>query len=228
MTPTPDATRGGVVIGDDGLARPPWAAANDLLRRYYDTEWGVLVRDERGVFERNSLEAFQRGCRGRRSSPSGRRSAKRSIDSIPTSSPATDRRRWRDCSTTFASCATAARSRRRSATRAATIDLRRDGGLAELVWAHQPEESPAPRVVTGIPTMTEDSERLARALSKRGFSFVGPTTMFALMEAIGVVDTHLLDTHRRGCSGLWTVDGRRRARPPKVGIAMVASRLGGR
>ena len=52
---------GGLVIGEDGLARPAWAAADRLLRDYYDTEWGMPVRDERGLFERISLEAFQSG-----------------------------------------------------------------------------------------------------------------------------------------------------------------------
>ena len=50
-----------LVTGDDGLARPAWAATDPLLREYYDTEWGMPVRDERGVFERLSLEAFQSG-----------------------------------------------------------------------------------------------------------------------------------------------------------------------
>ena len=50
-----------LVVGDDGLARPAWAATDPLLREYYDTEWGIPVRDERGVFERLSLEAFQSG-----------------------------------------------------------------------------------------------------------------------------------------------------------------------
>src|ERR1044071_5614288 len=50
-----------LVIGDDGLARPTWAATDPLLRDYYDNEWGMPVRDERGLFERISLEAFQSG-----------------------------------------------------------------------------------------------------------------------------------------------------------------------
>ena len=50
-----------LVVGEDGLARPAWAATDPLLRHYYDTEWGMPVRDERGVFERLSLEAFQAG-----------------------------------------------------------------------------------------------------------------------------------------------------------------------
>ena len=51
----------GLVIGEDGRARPAWAARDPLLREYYDTEWGLPVTDERGVFERLSLEAFQSG-----------------------------------------------------------------------------------------------------------------------------------------------------------------------
>ena len=50
-----------LVTGTDGLARPAWAESSDLLREYYDTEWGVPVTDERGLFERISLEAFQSG-----------------------------------------------------------------------------------------------------------------------------------------------------------------------
>jgi DNA-3-methyladenine glycosylase I len=63
--------------------------------------------------------------------------------------------------------------------------------------------TPRPVVHTDIPTQSEESVALSKALRKRGFSFVGPTTMFALMEAIGMVDTHLLDSHRRGSSGVW-------------------------
>lgn len=51
----------GVVIGEDGLARPQWASSDLLMREYYDTEWGMPVRDEQGLFERLSLEAFQAG-----------------------------------------------------------------------------------------------------------------------------------------------------------------------
>jgi DNA-3-methyladenine glycosylase I len=197
----------GVVVGCDGLARPPWAAANELLRHYYDTEWGVPVRDERGVFERISLEAFQSGL---------------SWATILAKRPA-----FREAFHDFDPDTVAAygqsevarlldddrivRNRRKiEATirnARATIDLRGDGGLAELIWSFQPARSPAPLTVADIPTKTEDSAALARELRRRGFSFLGPTTVFALMEAIGVVDTHLLDSHRRGCSGLWSADG---------------------
>ena len=54
-----------------------------------------------------------------------------------------------------------------------------------------------------IPTTSPESLALSKALKKRGFSFVGPTTMYALMEALGIVDTHLVQSHRRGTSGVW-------------------------
>src|SRR5699024_1253148 len=59
--PAEAETREGTVLCADGLRRPPWAASDELLRGYYDTEWGMPVVDERGVFERLSLEAFQSG-----------------------------------------------------------------------------------------------------------------------------------------------------------------------
>ena len=51
----------GVVVGDDGLARPVWASVDPMLREYYDTEWGMPIRDEQGLFERIALEGFQAG-----------------------------------------------------------------------------------------------------------------------------------------------------------------------
>src|SRR5690606_34554666 len=87
---------------------------------------------------------------------------------------------------------------------AATVALRAEGGLGEFVWSFRPADTPAPRTVHDIPTRSEASAALSKALRKRGFSFVGPTTMYALMEATGIIDTHLLDSHRRGSSGVWT------------------------
>jgi DNA-3-methyladenine glycosylase I len=85
----------------------------------------------------------------------------------------------------------------------ATVNLRDDGGLVDFVWSFQPDTTPAPQHFHEIPTQSPESHALSKALRARGFSFVGPTTMFALMEAIGIIDTHLLDSHRRGTSGIW-------------------------
>src|SRR5699024_3668608 len=90
------------------------------------------------------------------------------------------------------------------------IDLRGELGpgttLADLVWAHRPERTPMPATAADVPTTSPESAALAAELKRRGFRFVGPTTMFALMEALGVVDTHLLGSHRRGSSGVWAAD----------------------
>ena len=86
---------------------------------------------------------------------------------------------------------------------AATIALRDDGGLEAFIRGHRPTETPRPRTAEEVPTLSEESKALSKALRKRGFSFVGPTTMHALMEATGLVDTHLVGCHRRGSSGEW-------------------------
>jgi DNA-3-methyladenine glycosylase I len=86
----------------------------------------------------------------------------------------------------------------------ATITLRKEMGLSALVWSFQPESTPAPRTSGEIPTKSAESIALSKELRRRGFAFVGPTTIYALMEAISMVDTHLLGSHRRGCSGVWT------------------------
>ena len=86
-----------------------------------------------------------------------------------------------------------------------TIDvtLRADGGLGELLWSFQPAQTPRPVTQADVPSSSPESIALAKELKRRGFAFVGPTTLFALMEAVGIIDTHLLSSHRRGSSGVW-------------------------
>ena len=104
---------------------------------------------------------------------------------------------------TPASSATAPRSWPPARTRAAIVRLRDDGGLEAFVEAFRPERDPEPRTPPSVPTTSAESMALSKALRKRGFGFVGPTTMHALMEATGLVDTHLVGCHRRGASGEW-------------------------
>ncbi|MFP7760242.1 DNA-3-methyladenine glycosylase I [Marisediminicola sp. LYQ85] len=199
----PHDTDADVVVGDDGLARPPWAANDALLRSYYDTEWGMPVTDERGVFERVSLEAFQSGLSWAtilRKRPAFR-------DAFADFDPdIVARFDERDVERLMSDAGIVRNARKIDATignARATVALRADGGLADFVWSFRPSETPAPRSLREVPTSSPESFALARALRARGFSFVGPTTMFALMEAIGVVDTHLVGSHRRGASGVW-------------------------
>ncbi|MGW2153969.1 DNA-3-methyladenine glycosylase I [Nonomuraea sp. NPDC001699] len=194
----------GVLIGADGLARPAWAAASPLLRDYYDTEWGMPVTDEHGVYERVSLEGFQAGLSWAtilRKRPAFRAAFD---DFRPDAVAAyTDA----DVDRLMADTGIVRNRRKIEATitnARATIRLREEMGLAALVWSFRPEATPRPRTFAEIPTTSAESVALSKELRRRGFAFVGPTTMYALMEAIGIVDTHLLGSHRRGSSGIWT------------------------
>jgi DNA-3-methyladenine glycosylase I len=192
------------VVGEDGLARPVWASVDPLLRDYYDTEWGMPVRDERGLFERISLEAFQSGLSWAtilRKRPAFRAAfddfdpgavaeyGERDVERLMNDAGIVRNRRKIDATITNAR---------------ATIRLREDGGLVEFVWSFKPSKTPAPTSYAEVPTTSPQSVALAKALRRKGFTFVGPTTMYALMEAIGMVDTHLVDSHRRGSSGEWS------------------------
>ena len=196
-----------LVVGDDGLARPVWAATDPLLREYYDTEWGMPVRDERGVFERLSLEAFQSGLSWAtilRKRPAFRDAfsgfdpeAVAGFREADVARLLADARIVRNRAKILATVGNAR----------ATLHLRESGdvagGLAGLVWSFQPETTPRPHRLSDIPTQSPQSAALSRELKRRGFRFVGPTTMHALMEAIGIIDTHLVGSHRRGSSRVW-------------------------
>ncbi len=196
-------TASDLIIGSDGLARPAWAATTDLLRHYYDTEWGMPVRDEQGLFERLSLEAFQAGLswelvlrkrEGFRAAFAGfdpERVAEFGEGDVEKllENPEIIRNRRK--------IEAVIRNAR------AVLELREDGGLVDLIWSHQPAENLAPETRADIPSRSPESEALSKALKKAGLTFVGPVMCFALMEAIGMVDTHLLGSHRRGTSGVW-------------------------
>lgn len=192
-----------LIVDDDGLARPSWARANPLLREYYDTEWGLPVRDEQGLFERLSLECFQAGLSWAtilRKRPAFRTAfAEFDPDVVAAYGEA-------DVAGLMADAGIVRNRAKIVATignAAATIALRAEGGLVELIWSFQPAQTPAPRTLAEIPSTSPESVALSAELHRRGFRFVGPTTMFALMEAVGIVDTHLVGSHRRGSSGVW-------------------------
>lgn len=198
-------TDDGVVTGPDGLARPVWASVDPLLREYYDTEWGMPVRDEQGLFERISLEAFQAGLSWAtilRKRPAFRTAFHDfHVDTVAAYTDEDVERLLADPGIV----------RNRAKIKAAitnanaTIRLRNTIGLVDFVWGFQPAVTPRPTRFSDIPTQSPESIALSKALRKEGFAFVGPTTMYALMEAIGIIDTHLLSSHRRGSSGVWAV-----------------------
>lgn len=183
--------------------RTAWALSDPLLTEYYDTEWGLVVREERGMFERLTLEAFQAGLSWL--TILKRREALRAafvgfdVDKVALFTPEDVERLLADTSILRNRAKIEATIKNAQA----TIALRQDGGLAEFIWSFKPEATPEPHTMAEIPSTSPESVALSKALKKRGFSFVGPTTMFALMEAVGIVDTHIMTSHRRGISGVW-------------------------
>ncbi|MCG2623311.1 DNA-3-methyladenine glycosylase I [Arthrobacter sp. I2-34] len=194
----------GIVLGDDGLARPAWAAVDPLLREYYDTEWGMPVRSEQGIYERICLEGFQAGLSWAtilRKRPAFREAFHGfHVDTVAAFTDDDVERLMLDAGIVR----NRAKIRAAVTNARATIALRAEGGLSDFVWSFRPATTPAPKHFGEVPTTSPESVALSKALRARGFAFVGPTTMFALMEAIGMVDTHLVDSHRRGSSGIWT------------------------
>ncbi|WP_114854848.1 DNA-3-methyladenine glycosylase I [Brachybacterium sp. YJGR34] len=208
-----------LAVGADGLARPVWASVHEDLRLYYDTEWGMPVRDERGVFERLALEGFQSGLSWatilRRREGFRRAFAGFEPEAVAGFGEAEIERlledpgiiRHRGKVEATVSNARAVIALREAEGMGAHGTLGPGATLADLVWSYRPERTPLPRTAEEVPTTSAESIALAKELKRRGFRFVGPTTMFALLEALGVVDTHLLGSHRRGTSGVWTAEG---------------------
>jgi DNA-3-methyladenine glycosylase I len=193
----------GTVIGADGLARPAWAAVDPLLMEYYDTEWGMPVRDEHGLYERICLEGFQAGLSWAtilRKRPAFRKAFADFDPEVVAEFDGADVERLMEdpgiVRNRMKVNATIANAR-------ATIGLREEGGLVDFVWSHRPSDTPRPVTMADVPTVSEESKALSKALRAKGFSFVGPTTMYALMEAVGIIDTHLMSSHRRGSAGVW-------------------------
>lgn len=192
-----------VLTGPDGLVRPAWAANDELMREYYDTEWGMPVRDEQGLYERICLEGFQAGLSW--ATILRKREAFRAAfagfdpDLVANFTEDDVARLLKDASIVR----NAAKINAAITNARATVELREKGGLAEFVWSFQPKETPRPMRFDEIPTQSPESVALSKALRAEGFKFVGPVSMFALMEAIGMIDTHLVGSHRRGTSGVW-------------------------
>ncbi|MFC4047373.1 DNA-3-methyladenine glycosylase I [Dactylosporangium siamense] len=179
-----------VVIGDDGLARCAWGGSTPDYAVYHDTEWGRPVRDDDGLYERLTLEAFQSGLSWitiLRKRPAFRAAfAGFDIAKVAEFGEADVERLMADAGIV----------RNRAKIEAAIANARAAAevpeGIAALLWSFAPAPRAArPAGFAEVPAVTEESKALAKALKKRGFRFVGPTTAYALMQATGMVDDHL-------------------------------------
>ena len=182
----------GVVVGEDGVARCPWGVSPPEYRAYHDDEWGRPVADEDRVYELLCLEGFQAGLSWLtilRKRPAFReafasfdpaavaRFGDRDVERL-LHDPGIVRHRGK-----IVAAITNAR---------ATLQLHEKGlTLAEVVWKHEPEPDRSTATMQELASSTPESKALSSELRGHGFAFVGPTTVYSAMQALGVVNDHL-------------------------------------
>ncbi len=189
MTPEIPA---GLTLGDDGVVRCWWGAADPLYRSYHDAEWGRPVGDDQHLFEMLNLEGFQAGL---------------SWLTVLRKRPAF-RAAFDDFDPERVAAFTEADAERlvldagiirhrgkidstiNNARRAAEV-TEEFGSLAAYFWRREPPRRSGPLGQGDLPAKTDESISLSKDLKKRGWSFVGPTTVYAFMQAVGLVNDHL-------------------------------------
>ena len=204
MARTPE----GIRVGEDRVARCAWCAGSEDYRRYHDEEWGRPVADDARLFEKVCLEGFQSGLswltilRKREAF----RAAFEGFDfeRLARRPPKVEK---------LLGDAGIVRHRGKiesvldNAKRACEL-ADEHGSLAAYVWRHEPPPAARPRKITravlGAMTKTPGSIALSKDLRARGWSYVGPTTVYAFMQAVGLVDDHL-----EGCAARASVEGER-------------------
>ena len=196
MSPDADSTAG-PTAGPDGRLRCPWAGAAPDYCAYHDNEWGVPVHGEAALFERLSLEAFQSGLSWLtilRKRDAFRRAFAGFHPATIAAFTDGDVARLladREIIRNRAKIEATVRNAR------AVIELGED--LDNLLWSYAPDPAQRrpPHTLSELATRTRESEAMAGMLRRRGFTFVGPVTCHALMQATGMVDDHLVGCFRR-------------------------------
>ena len=196
-----------LVTGDDGLARCRWGSTDDRYRDYHDTEWGWPVTDERGLYEKLCLECLQSGLSWAlilRKRDGIRDAFARFEPEVVAAFGAPDVKR-------LLQDARVIRNRQKIEAiirnAGATVAMREETPLPELVWSFRRPTGRAPRSYEEMASFTPESKELAKELKRRGFAFVGPTTVYSTMQAVGVVNDHLA-----GCFVRAEVEAARRRR----------------
>lgn len=195
MTPASDDLPEGLFADEDHVARCTWCQATPLYRNYHDSEWGFPVADDRRLFEKICLEGFQSGLswltilnkreafrQGFANFDAARvaRFTAKDVERLVNDAGIV-RHRGKIESTI------------NNAQRA--LALREEfGSLAAYFWRHEPDAKSRPRRITreALRAITTSAESVAisKDLKKRGWSFVGPTTVYAFMQAMGLVNDH--------------------------------------
>src|SRR4051794_3005413 len=183
-----------VVVGDDGVARCAWGSTSEIYRDYHDTEWGFPVHDDRRLFEKLCLEGFQAGLSWltilRKRENFRAAFAQFDYKKVAGLGPADVKRLLGD----------AGIIRHRGKIEATINNAQRalelvetEGSLARYVWRFEPEG---------------DAQALSKDLKRRGWRFVGPTTVYSFMQAMGLVNDHV-----EGCALRPVVEQARQSSP---------------
>ena len=187
----------GATPGPDGRLRCPWGMSPPEYLAYHDEEWGRPVRGDQVIFERLCLEAFQSGLSWltilRKRENFRKAFAGFGIETVAAFGPDDVERLMTDAGIV----------RNRAKINAAITNARAaldlPAGLSDLVWSYAEAEQarPAPRTLADVPASTPASKALAAHLRKNGFTFAGPVTVYASMQACGIVNDHLADCFAR-------------------------------
>ena len=179
-----------LVLGADGVTRCAWAGADPLYVAYHDREWGRPLRGDDALFEMLTLEAFQAGLAwitilrkraGFRAAFAGFR-----IEAVAAFDEADVERLLAEAGIVRN------RAKIEAAIGNARAALRLPTGLTDFLWSFAPPPRPdRPRSFADVPASTPESQALSKELRRRGFRFVGPTIVYAFMQAVGMVDDHL-------------------------------------
>jgi DNA-3-methyladenine glycosylase I len=195
-----------IVLGDDGVQRCWWGSSTPEYRAYHDTEWGFPVSDDVRLFEKLSLEGFQSGLSWltilRKREAFRRAFAGFDPQRIASFGESDIARLLADASII----------RHRGKIEAVINNAQRmlelletDGSLAAYVWRFEPPPSELSNRQEPFPALTPESQAMAKDLKKRGWRFVGPTTAYAFMQAMGLVNDHVA-----GCDAGTAVDRARK------------------
>jgi DNA-3-methyladenine glycosylase I len=189
----------GVAPGPDGRLRCPWGLSAPAYVAYHDDEWGRPLHGDQAIFERLCLEGFQSGLSWltilRKRENFRAAFARFDIAAVASFGDEDVQRLLAD----------AGIIRNRAKITAAIVNARAaldlPGGLSELVWKYAGkyagEPAEAPRTTADIPAQTPASKALSAELRRNGFTFIGPVTAYATMQACGIVNDHLAECFRR-------------------------------
>lgn len=184
-----------LVLGDDGFTRCGWGASDAEYRRYHDEEWGRPQHDPVRLFEKLCLEGFQAGLSWitiLRRRPAFREVFHGFVPELVAAMTDADVERLLGDARIIRH-----RGKIEATIQNARATLELDEPIDELLWRFAPDgPRPRPTSFAQVPAVTAESTAMSKALRKRGFRFVGPTTMHALMQACGMVDDHLAGCFR--------------------------------